>query len=309
MLQLLPQDLAVLCASFCSGKDLVRLVCTCRELNNSLIHAPNVDEVLWKQLYLKHAFNGKRPRAPSFPTAGSWRDVYIRAVSSEVCLVVHSLSADHKRYTITVPRHMSLYALKKEIRSLQLKYDCVALEDFELVSAKSGHALGLQGNDSLPPSDLGFLFVTRQNLIRSRAASRLVERLLRTESRPAWRRSLCQIGDGTEFYQVFVGKRKNQVLALPGREELLQHPFLSVTTPRDPVLNPGDRGESQGGPSQLKLQFLDSIAFSKVQTLAQQLVEPSEQEPNSPIETFSELDYLLRQANYHIGYNAHKLYW
>mmetsp|Transcript_2646 Transcript_2646/g.3562 ORF Transcript_2646/g.3562 Transcript_2646/m.3562 type:complete len:563 (-) Transcript_2646:1828-3516(-) len=291
MLHKLPLDLAALCASYCSGNDLTRLVCTCKDVNKQLTRNMQVDEYLWKPLYLKHKFGtGKRPRPPSFPSAGSWREVYIRAVAAKVFLVIRSLSKTHKKdYRIVVSRDMSLFALKKEIRALQLHHDGVALEDFELIDAKSGTALGLQGNDSLPPSDLGFLFVSRESLIRSRSATRVIERLLRSEARPAWRRTLFLVEDGAELCQVFVKKRENGILAMQRQI-------------------PRQRQEQEQEQTESAAEFLESMADGNIDYLVKLLTDDTDVDMNS-IDVFSELDHILRQTQEQVGYNAHKMFW
>lgn len=200
---LLPVDLIDKCCGYLCGRDLTCVLCVNRELHEVLT-SEEQDYSLWRHLYTSYCSRYIRHlKNPRFPNAQSWRLSYYRIVASNVLLVIRSF-CNKNEYVLVVPRSMSLFGLKREVRALQLKIDGVEIEDFELVDADTGLALGIKGNDSLPPPDLGFLFISRERILQSTRATQIIGELLQNDYRPAWRKSLMQVPDGLELCQRFV---------------------------------------------------------------------------------------------------------
>lgn len=177
-----------------------------------------------------------------------------------------------KKYTLVLPRATSLYGLKREVRSVQLKRDAVEIEDFELVDVGTGSALGIQGNDSLPPSDLGFLFISRESIMQSTRATQMIGSLLQSDYLPAWRKSLTSVPDGLELCQLFV-------------------------TPSGSL-----------SPEEIEPLETDVSTMTKLNSLALSLNDP-DQSKEDLRKTYAELSSVLAYTNNNIGFNAHKLYW
>ena len=177
-----------------------------------------------------------------------------------------------KKYTIVLPRSTSLYGLKREVRSVQLQSDSVEIEDFELVDVGTGSALGIQGNDSLPPSDLGFLFISRESIMQSTRATQMIGGLLQTDYLPAWRKSLASVPDGLELCQLFV-------------------------TP-----------SGSFNPEEIEPMETEMSTMKKLNSLAHSLNDPNQSNEDLQ-KTYAEFSGVLAYANNNIGFNAHKLYW
>lgn len=135
----------ILLAHLC-GSDVRALCCVNRRFYNVL----KKQEELWKKLYEMRQNQGLSRPEPCFPGAGTWRDVYLRAIRFETLVVVKSLTS-RQEIRLVMSRSAPLYSLKREIRRIQRALDGICIEDFELVDARTAKELGIAGNDNLPP--------------------------------------------------------------------------------------------------------------------------------------------------------------
>jgi len=150
----LPLTLLVhILVTHCNGADARALACTCKHLHDALRSA----DFLWRTLYFQRPWSCP---PPSFPLAGSWREVFLRSIHFQTLLYVRTLTQPDLPLRMVVPRNMPLNGLKREIRWRQRELDGVGLEDFELVYDSA--RLGVAGNDAIPPSDLTSLVLSQR---------------------------------------------------------------------------------------------------------------------------------------------------
>ena len=341
----LSEDEVLLVASFLDARSVLSALGTCRWLAAVL----EQDEALWKRLYRLRYPSGSRPRDPSLPNAGSWRQALLRAVRNHVLVVVHSLGGrGGGTIRLEVSRRTTLFGLKKLLRQAQLERAGLALDDFELVDAVTEAPLGVQGFDALPPSDLSVLFVGSETILRSVRTSEAFRRMLLTNQRPAWRKTLLYVQDGLELQQVFVGpsgtlqslsahSRKPSSTALaaagaaaeaaaagdpahasaaapapgvrPGGGEAAPRPATATATAGEQV--PGSPG---GAPHVECCAALQRLGDGEVEALVQQVLFPGEWgAPGAPAlrqsESLTRLCELLAESNASIRYNAFKPFW
>jgi hypothetical protein len=333
----LSEDEVLLVASFLDARSVLSALSTCRWLAAVL----EQDEALWERLYRLCYPSGSRPRDPSLPNAGSWRQALLRAVRNHVLVVVHSLGGrGGGTIRLEVSRRTTLFGLKKLLRQAQLERAGLALDDFELVDAVTEAPLGVQGFDALPPSDLSVLFVGSETILRSVRTSEAFRRMLLTNQRPAWRKTLLYAQDGLELQQVFVGpsgtlqslsahSRKPSSTALAaagaaaeaaaagdpapgvrqGGGEAAPRPATATATGGEQV--PGSPG---GAPHVQCCAALQRLGDGEVEALVQQVLFPGEWgAPGAPAQRQSEsltrLCELLAESNASIRYNAFKPFW
>jgi hypothetical protein len=342
----LSEDEVLLVASFLDARSVLNALGTCRWLAAVL----EQDDALWKRLYRLRYPSGSRPRDPSLPNAGSWRQALLRAVRNRVVVVVHSLGGrGGGTIRLEVSRRTTLFGLKKLLRQAQLERAGIALDDFELVDAVTEAPLGVQGFDALPPSDLSVLFVGSETILRSVRTSEAFRRMLLTNQRPAWRKTLLYVQDGLELQQVFVGpsgilqslsahsrKPSSNALAAagaaaeaaaaggPGHASAAAHapavrPGGGQATPRPVSARAPEGGEqvvgSPGGAPHVECcAALQRLGDGEVEALVQQVLFPGEWgAPGAPAqrqsEALSRLCELLAESNASIRYNAFKPFW
>jgi len=195
----LNKDAMDLVLGFVEAQDLGNLSCTCLFMKSLLYES---SEDIWRHVYSRHRF-GLVPKFPFVEGCGSWRDIVTRVKERTIRVNIQLLGC--MELVLVIPRSTALFGLKKIIREHQLSTTRVGLDDFELVYTKSDIEMGVQGYDSLPPSDLSILFVSTDTMIRSARANRTVQSILINHQRAAWRKNLLYEADGVELKQILTG--------------------------------------------------------------------------------------------------------
>mmetsp|Transcript_1841 Transcript_1841/g.3423 ORF Transcript_1841/g.3423 Transcript_1841/m.3423 type:complete len:690 (+) Transcript_1841:74-2143(+) len=323
-------------ATFCDGPSLTALSITCHDLYSAL----NQRDEIWAALYNRLSFTHDLP-VPVLSAGSSWKAVVLRSVKSLVRVVVRPISLGDVCFELILPRSTTLFGLKKLIRKRQLREHRVSLQNFELINVSSQLALGVQGYDILPPSDLSILFLSSDSLLRSMNSNESLRRMMFRHQRPAWRRTLALAPDGIELLQVFVtpqGMLESPTWLSPGSNEGNQNVMIESSTQRPSSANaypnsihagiphteltavysltrsqarPVDEDTSHIGRVDnqgIGCHALRSLRTGELNKLAYTIVDSGSTNLQRK-EALEQMCDLLEESRRMLGYNAHKPFW